>query len=215
METVRLRWAAGIGLGLLLTATVGTAAASDVPRFGSVDVHYTASAKLDVAPDDDSGNGFGARLMAPVTDDVLVTAEYGSSNYDDTDIDLDQLRFGLAGMGGDRLRGGLGAEFVKLEFEFDFFGSTQKLKQEGLHAYGRIEYDVNSRLSLYGQAGYQWLTRADADLTGPEYLAGAVIGLGTSVGAFAEYRYSDLEDRNGDSLQLRDFHLGLRFVFGN
>ncbi|NKF21973.1 outer membrane protein [Solimonas marina] len=182
---------------------------------GFVDGYYIADSKLKLdvpgyGSGHDSGDGFGARLMAPIGKLAFVSAEYQSSNLDDSDIDIDQIRAGLGFMVGDQLRYGALAEYI--HFKLDAGGGDSSTP-DGYGLHGRLEYAPVPAATLYGQIGYVHLSDHGA-ADGVEWLVGAAYNFTPAFGAFVDYRSTDIEDNDNVDYTFEDLRLGLRWNFG-
>lgn len=179
---------------------------------GYLDLYYVPSAEFETATGSDDGDGFGAKMLAPVGDGVLLSGEYQTSDYDDSGIESKQFRVGLAFMGGDVLRFGVLGEYVDAELELPGLG---KLATDGYGLHGRLELAPSENLSLYGQGGVVKLKDDDGDrLDGPEYLVGLALALDPATGLFVEHRSTTLEDNDGDEIEFTDLRIGLRLQLG-
>ncbi len=198
-------------IALLLLAPVAAVAAQP----GYLDGYYIADSKLKVdAPGpgsaDDSGDGFGVRLMAPVGRGLLVAAEYQTANLDDSDIDVDQIRAGLGYMTEGPLRFGALAEYVNFQFDG---GHGNKQEPDGFGLHGRIEYSASNMVTLYGQLGYLDV-EDDDEADGIEWLVGASMNFNRSWGGFVDYRSASLDGDSDLDYDLHDLRLGVRWNFG-
>ncbi len=177
---------------------------------GTVDVYFTPSANLEVtAPGfgrilDDDGDGFGARIRAPISDVLKVSGEYQSTSYDDTDIDLDQLRAGLEIALG---HSGVVIEYVAAELDND--------EIDGFGIHWRFSTALSETFDLFGQIGYLALEDDDSgeDLSGGELSIGAALRFAPQASGFVDYRLTALEDDADTEIDFSDFRIGVRFGF--
>lgn len=153
---------------------------------------------------EDDGDGFGVKGAFRVADPIYLTGEFQSTELDDSNADVDELRLGAAfGDGAGARAGGLYGrlQYVELDFESgddDGFG-------------GHIGYalPVSPQFRLYGEAGYLLLD----DLDGPELLGGVTYQFAPNLAAFADFRTSMLDIDGGGDLDLSQFRVGARFSF--
>lgn len=153
---------------------------------------------------DDDGDGFGIDGLFRVGDQAFIDAEYQSSETDDFDIEIDQLRFGLgfhslATEGGVTLYGQ--GEYVSFESDGD--------DESGFGLHGGAILPLSPQFHLRGDLGY--LTLDDSD--GFEFTFGGQFDLNPQFGLFADYRMTSLEDDNDNELDITDIKLGGRFLF--
>ncbi|SEQ29343.1 hypothetical protein SAMN04488038_105159 [Solimonas aquatica] len=187
-----------------------------VPPIG-VDLYYIPQTKLEATDAfsgltaDDDGDGFGARITAPLANTGLrFNAEYQSSKLSDSDIDVDQLRIGGSWMTPGPVRFGAVGEYIDLTLDANGNGKSE-LTGFGVH--GRVEVDLPPMLSLYGQVGYVNLDD-NGTVDGVEFTVGGLLQLNRQFGVFADYRESDLEDENSNKLNISDARVGVRLLFG-
>lgn len=181
---------------------------------GYLDGYYIADSKLKLhvpgaGSGDDSGDGFGVRVAAPIGDAAFVAAEYQTANLDDSDIDIDQIRAGLGFMMGEApLRFGGVAEYIHLKLD----GGGDSITPDGYGLHGRVEFAPLPAATLYGQAGYVHVSdHGTAD--GFEWQIGGAYNFTPMFGAFVDYRSTDLDSDDVD-YKLNDVRLGLRWNFG-
>ena len=189
-----------------LAFAANTAHASD---FDYLDLYLVANSELDFGGGaDDDGDGFGIKGKAHVANTVTLHGEFQSTSLDDSDIDIDQLRFGIGAHAADT---GSGArffgelEFVDLEIDAPGPGGGTA-EQDGFGFHGGLLFTGDSALSGFAKIGYLSLD----DVDGFEFNM-------PSIPIFAsrlDYRSSTLEDDAGDEADLTDLRLGLRFLFG-
>lgn len=175
-----------------------------------LDGYYTVDSKLDLGIADDSGDGYGLRVHAPIGDAAFIAAEYQTANLDDSDIDIDQIRVGLGYMFGEpQLRFGGVAEYIHLKLD----AGGVDVKPDGYGLHGRVEYAPLPAATLYGQLGYVHVSD-HGTVDGFEWQIGAAYNFTPMFGAFVDYRSSDLEDDDGADFKLSDVRLGVRWNFG-
>lgn len=197
----------------LLTSTTGVANAIE-PAHGNL--YYIPQANLDVTvpgfgSGDDDGDGFGGNLYLPLgaTQNFVITGEYQTVEYDETEIELDQFRVGggfqaPAGM----LSWAVLGEYVNADFD--------DAEMDGLGVHARLTAPVADRARIYGQVGYLMLEDDYEDIDGVEYLIGASFDFTPQVGAFVDLRTSDLEgEDSGVETEFQDFRVGMRVLFGS
>lgn len=175
---------------------------------GYLDVYYTASADIKVdstlGSGDDEGDGFGLRALAPISDTAALTAEYQSNTYDDSNLDIDQLRLGLGIVG--PTRSGVLVEYLDLDVDGD--------QADGFGIHLRLSGDPKQGLYFYGQAGYLMLQDDVEDIRGLEFSLGLAAPLGPTSHLFFDFRRSQLEGESSqDELEFSDLRLGLRLGF--
>lgn len=191
-----------------LAVAATTAQASD---FDYLDIYFVPSSELDFGGGaDDDGDGFGIKGKAHVADTVTLHGEYQATTLDDSDLDINQLRFGIGAHAADngsgaRLFGDL--EYVDVEFDFPVGGSES---QSGFGIHGGLLFSGESALSGFAKIGY--LSLDDAD--GFEFNIGAIAKFNQQVAGFVDYRSASLEDDADDEADLSDFRLGIRILFG-
>ncbi len=176
---------------------------------GELDVYLIPSANLDVSvpglgSGDDDGDGFGARIRAPISDVLRVSGEYQSTSYDDTNIDLDQLRAGLEIALG---HSGVVIEYVAAELDGDDI--------DGFGIHWRFNTPLSETLDLFGQIGYLALEDDDSgeDVSGGEFSIGVALRFAPQVSGFVDYRLTALEDDADTEVDFSDFRIGVRFGF--
>lgn len=191
-----------------LACAATTAQASD---FDYLDIYFVPSSELDFGGGaDDDGDGFGIKGKAHVADTITLHGEYQATTLDDSDLDIDQLRFGIGGHAPDngngvRLFGEL--EYVDVEFDIPSFSSES---QSGFGLHGGLMFTGASALSGFAKIGYLSLD----DVDGIEFNIGLIAEFSEQVAGFVDYRSASLEDDAGDEADLTDIRLGLRFLFG-
>lgn len=201
-------------LSLIVAATAFTCLAQAQPRAsigGYADAFIVPSAKLDVSVPgfgsaDDDGDGFGLRVHAPFSEGLAFDGEYRTTSYDDSDLDFDQLRFGLAAGGATAVR----VEYVNAELDGD--------DANGFGLHGVFRSDVSEQVELFGTVGYLFLEDDDDnDVEGLEFSAGLSIALSPALGLIASYRKTALEvdgGAGGDTdFDFDDISIGLRAYF--
>lgn len=157
--------------------------------------------------DSDDGVGMGVKGAFQVSDQVYLTGEFQTVEYDDFDEDFDQVRIG-AGFGpgmGPNAEGLYGrVEYVDMDIGFADDG--------GVGAWVGYGLPLNQQFRIHGEAGYLLLD----DIDGPEILIGATYRIAQNFGVFADYRMSFLEADVGPGdvdVDVSDLRLGVRFTF--
>lgn len=185
-----------------------TALAQDLGALqGTLDAYYLPNANVEIRERntqtnlDEKGDGYGAKAFLHLNDWLMGTAEYQSVSYDDlADADRDDLRAG-AGVG-TASGSGLFAEFVSMELG------------DGFGAHARAAGLMGERLALYGQMGYVQV-EDDERFGGFEFTVGGAYAILDMLGAFADYRLTNLEGSVSQrELKLRDLRVGVRYTFG-
>ncbi|MDD3761803.1 MAG: outer membrane beta-barrel protein [Nevskiales bacterium] len=180
----------------------------------SVDLYYVPVADLDIEDASfDDGDGYGIRAQFDVAPNVFLSGEYQQNEYDNLegsiiDGSLDWLRLG-AGLRFDNTPFYGRVEYVDAQFELKANGVSDDTDDSGFGVHVGAAAPVSDVLHLRGEVGY--LDVGDFG-DGFELQFGALFALGESVGLFADYRYTQLED-GGDEADLGDFLTGVRFSF--
>lgn len=197
--------------GKLLVATCFlpvTALAQDLGAIqGTVDAFYLPNANVEIRERntathvDEKGDGYGAKAFLHLSDWLMGTAEYQTVSYDNLgDADRDDLRVG-AGVG-TASGSGLFGEYVSMEMG-DGFGAH--LRGAGM---------MGERLALHGQLGYVQV-EDDERFGGFEFTVGGAYAILDMLGAFADYRLTNLEGSVSQrELKFRDLRVGVRYTFG-
>lgn len=165
---------------------------------------YGLYSDVDFGPADDDGLGVGVKGAFQIADRVFLTGEFQTLEYDDSNVDLDQFRFGAGfgpGMGsnGEGLYGRV--EYASLEFDND--------EQDGIAGTVGYALPVSPQLRLHGEIGYLYLD----DVDGPELLIGATYRIAQNLSLFGDYRASFLDVDGGGDVDLSDLRFGVRFNF--
>lgn len=176
------------------------AAAADSP-YNYVAAYLNHSRQSGFAQDD--GQGYGVRAAGRFMDNFFAHGEYQSTSLDQGGDDAQVMR--------------LGAGFTPAEREDINIAVTGELVQAdliggsdtgfGVHAGAVLK--VMEQLKAFGEVGYLEV----GDLSGPEYLVGAIYEFTPQWGAFADYRLTDYGGDRGD-LKYGDVQAGVRFDFG-
>jgi len=165
---------------------------------------YFYLSDIDVGPADDDGVGVGVKGGFQVADQVYLTGEYQTVEYDDFNVDLDQLRLG-AGFGpgmGTKGQGIYGrAEYVKFDIDSE--------DDSGIGGHVGYALPLSDQFRLNGEVGYLLLDDSD----GPELLIGGTYRVAQNFGIFADYRASFLDGDHGGDLDVSDLRIGARFYF--
>jgi opacity protein-like surface antigen len=176
-----------------------------------LDVYYVDSGvELDGA--DDDGDGFGARIAGKVADNIKLHGEYQTVNYDDSDIDLDQIRAGasISFSQSDALKLFGKLEFVNLKAD----GGGADESESGFGVHGGLGFNVTPEFKLSASLGY--LDVGDFG-DGIEYNLGGSFDVTPAIAIVANYRVTDLQD--GDfgagsfDTKVDDIQVGVRFRF--
>lgn len=207
-EEQRMKAIKLVGAGLLAMAPmVGFAAAP-----GYVDLYYIPNSSVEVDAAiafDDDGDGFGAKVMAPVSEWGVLTGEYQTVKLDDTDIDVEQIRFGLGVLTGGAARMGVLAEYIRLDLE----SSAGSESPDGFGLHGRLEFDPSPGFTLHGQIGYVRVEDQD-EYEGLEMGVGIAANINEALGMFIDYRLTRLEDTADVEYDFADVRVGVRVNFG-
>lgn len=167
---------------------------------------FFALSEFDAGPTDDDGNGFGLKGEFQVADQLFLGGQFESIEYDDSDTDVDQIRFGAAyGPGAGSRNEGLYGRLEYLEIDID--GASE---QDGLGAHAGYAIPLAPAFRVYGEAGYLFLDDAD----GPELLVGGTFQLQPNIAIFSDFRgaFLDVDNSNTD-VDLTTFRVGARFLF--
>lgn len=191
---------------LAVLATLPSVTLAQAPaRTGFVDVYFVPSANLDVTGPggsvDDDGDGFGFRGLGLVSDEVALTAEFQSVEYDDFEVEADQLRFGVGLI--DKTTSGVFIEYVDADIDGN--------EADGFGLHGRLARQVSDTVLLYGQAGYLSIKDDFEKNEGLEFSLGAVVSVNEKVGLFADFRRTSLEGKDSEiELEFTDIRVGVR-----
>jgi len=197
-----------VGAGLLAMAPMASFAAAP----GYVDLYYIPNSSVEVdalVPFDDDGDGFGAKIMSPVSDWGVLTGEYQTAKLDDTDTDVEQIRFGLGVLTEGSARMGVLAEYIRLDLESS--GGSESPDGFGLH--GRLEFEPSPGFTLHGQLGYVRVKDQD-EYEGLEMAVGIAANINEALGMFIDYRLTQLEDAADTEYDFADVRVGVRVNFG-
>lgn len=193
-------------LGVSLATAPAFAAADSINH---LDGYYIPSADIELGGGEDDGDGFGVKGRAQFTDQLFFTGEYQAVEYDDSDLEFDQLRGGIgffAPVSPD-VRWNVRGEFVRVETDVPGGGSDD---ETGFGVHGGLEALLTPRFSVHGSVGY--LSIDDTD--GPEFLVGGRFQASHNVSVFADYRMSRFEDDDSSAdLDLDDLRIGAGFHF--
>ncbi|MGQ0618952.1 MAG: outer membrane beta-barrel protein [Panacagrimonas sp.] len=191
----------------LVAATLAgafTLPALAAPTNNFADGYLVPASEIDVGPVDDDGDGFGIKGGFRITDQILLSGEYQSVDYDDSDAEIDQLRLGADfGPGAGAIGKGLygRAQYVSFDGGDD--------DQNGVGGHVGYGLPLSEELRLHAEGGYLLLD----DLDGPEFLVGASYRFAQNIGAFADYRMSLLDVDGGGDLDVSELRVGARFYF--
>lgn len=200
-----------IGALLLTIPALTLAQQHDI---NTLDLYYMPIASHEEGDEEfEDGDGFGAEARLPFGQISFFTGEYQINDYED---------FAGTGLNGSlewiRLGGGfylgpsspvyLRGEYVHTEFEVSAGTFSNSDTDSGWAAHIGVHLPVSEILLIYGESGY--ITLDDAD--GYEFTGGAELELNESLGLFADYRYTFLEDDTTEST-LTDVRTGIRLTF--
>jgi opacity protein-like surface antigen len=194
-----------------LAAPLAVPALAQANEQGHVDAYYIPSSNLDIdGVGDDDGDGFGVKGMVPLGSNFFLNGEYQSVTLDDSDWDVDQLRLG----GGWQTPLATGTFAVYGEYaNIDLDGS----EADGLGVHGRLVFPIAPSVNIYGQVGYLWLEDDDNyDIDGLEFLIGASVDFTPNIGAFLDFRQSNLSADTGfgdQDFTFQDVRVGVRVLF--
>lgn len=206
---------------------VAASANTTLPSY--LDLFYAAASEIEIGDADfDDGDGYGAKGRFVLPGGLFFAGEYQNLEYDPFDVD----NGGLLG-GSTRFeieleswRAGLGyhlaetpfyllGEYIGYESEFSTTGAEadeetlgDDIDESGYGVHAGINGRLTDFLALNGQIGY--VDVGDAG-DGMEYLVGASLGFGSSLGLFADYRFTDLEE--DVDTEISGFRVGLRLAF--
>lgn len=199
------------GFYQIAALTLGMAAAqAHATGNGNVDVYFVPSSELEVvipgfgsATDDGDGFGVKGELTSGV---ILFNGEYQSTSYDDSDVDVSNLRLGVGVQTESNPHFGAYVEFVSTDFD--------DATADGFGLQGRVKYNVNDSFELVGQLGYISVEDDAADtFAGPEFLLGLAYKVTPNFGLFADYRATQRQDDDDLELNSNDFRVGARISF--
>jgi hypothetical protein len=185
----------------------GTALAGT--RAGALDLYFIPSAKVEVGVPgfgrfDDEGDGYGIRARLNGGGSLILQGEYQSTEYDDVDGELDQLRLGF-GLVDNK---GLSVHVEYVDAELDDEGA------DGFGFHARMESALTPTMNAYGQVGYLMLEDDTEDQAGVEFSIGLVATLSRQVGAFVDYRRTSLDGEDSEiELEFEDLRVGIRLSF--
>jgi hypothetical protein len=184
------------GLAAMLAAPM--AFAGDMPR-GQIGGHITmTSVEVEGTPFDfdDDGNGFGIRGWGMIQGPFFFHGEYQTVTLDDSDLDVDQFRFG----------GGWAQDTWLAKIEYIDTGSD--LDQSGIGVHGGL-HTMSGQMGFFGTVGY--LSLDDAD--GVELNAGVSFAFTPELSGMLDYRtFLGSLDPDGD-LTLSDLRIGVAYGF--
>lgn len=180
---------------------------------------YYVSAEIefegDVFDDDVEveGDGFGVKGRFDLTDTLFLAGEYQANEYDEVEgFDLDE-EIQL-----DTLRAGLGLRFANnspfyvlgevISADIETGGSSDD--EIGFGAHLGVDAPIATALSLYGQVGYISVDEVLGD--GFEFLGGLAFMITPTIGAFADYRHTEVEDDDDAEASIGDIRVGIRFA---
>lgn len=168
--------------------------------FNELDIEPTGGP--DTSPD---GTGYGVRLQAGA--ELHLYGEYTEGLLDGSGADVDTLdtRLGL----GYRAHFDQGYLLASVEYaRFEVEVNNLDDDEDGVGAHLGAGINAGEYATLYGRVGIVALDSVD----GPELRVGVSGNLSRNTGVFAEYRYLDLSDSDGD-LTLNELRIGARLTF--
>lgn len=180
-----------------------------------VDLFYVPSSTLRLRSggnvSDEDGDGMGARAFMRFSDHYAVTGEYQTLTFEtgpNDEYDADQIRVGV-GFAAESSAGSIGSFTV----EYDQFESEELGDLDGFSLQGRMHGPLIDTVQAYGGVGYFMLEADSEDVTGFEFIVGAVVRAGP-VGLFADFRRTTLNGETSNArTSLADARAGLRFMF--
>ncbi len=195
----------------LAMAAAAFQAQAQQPSVGHLDAYYIPNADYEETFENlilkDDGDGFGFKGRALFADQLFFAGEYQSTEYDDSELELDQLRFGIGYLSAispmaDFL---VQVEYIKADQEIPGFGSEDE-NGFGVHV-GAIA-KLAPAFSMNATVGFVSV----GDFDGTEFLVGARFQASPVVSVFMDYRMTRLSDSGAD-LDLDDLRLGAGFHF--
>ncbi|MDZ4080449.1 outer membrane beta-barrel protein [Hydrocarboniphaga sp.] len=213
---------------LLMLATLAAPSAAWANEQGHIDGYYIpySAYETDDGTGDSvklEGDGFGVKGMIPLgyQGNFFAIGEYQSTSQDKrfgggkVNTDLDQFRLG----GGFQVplatgTGAVYAEYINVDQDLEGL----KFEPDGFGIHGRLSFPISPGVNLYGQIGYVSLSDGDIDADGPEYLIGGSVDFTPNIGAFIDFRYTDLKIDFNDGFADEDdaysnVRLGVRVLF--
>ena len=138
----------------IASAAVLTLAATGVYADNKVGLFFVPSADIEVSvgggSGDDDGDGFGVYGKFDVSPSNFFELEYSAVEYDDSDLELDQIRVGFGGLiplSNPQLSAKLLAEIINVELDAPGGGSDDDTGF-GLHA--GIIFAASAQFNVYG-----------------------------------------------------------------
>lgn len=156
---------------VLALATMGFQAHAQQSSLSHVDVFYIANADLEISESGlsakDDGDGFGFKGRFQVADQFFIAAEYQAVEYDDSRLELDQLRAGLGWASAiNPMLNFVGqAEYIRAELDAPGAGSDN---ENGFGIHAGLEAALAPQFTVHGSIGF--VSIGDGD--GPEFLVG-------------------------------------------
>ena len=193
-------------IAAMLSAAPFATMAATAKSVGNLDIYYT-DAEVEVTGGDDDGDGFGVRGAGKISDQAFVFGEYQKNEYDDSNLELQQIRAGLGYLFSTSDTLDLYGKASFLNFDAEAGGSSEDDNGWGVH--GGVSFVVTPAIRLFAEIGY--LDVGDSD--GPEYNFGGNFMFTEQVGLTANYRISDFDVDGGGELKLNDLQVGVRFNF--
>lgn len=180
---------------------------------GHIDVFYVPSSVLTVKSGstvtDEDGKAFGARGLYRFGSWIAASGEFETIDYKDADIGIDEARLSVGAMADNDSGGTAGLFLEYAQLKSDEIGDA-----DGFGVHGQFSARPGESLHLYFDFGYLQLQGDAEDLTGTEFMLGALYRVG-AFGVFADLRRSQLK---GDDSEIRtsiaDVRAGIRMTFG-
>lgn len=198
---------------------------------GNLDLYYVPKIEIEASGPGGSastdGDGFGLRGMVMPMPQFAITGEYQGTTLDDdatgsfTGTPNSELDFDLFRIGGGFLVAGSSGIFAEyISGEFSAGGGSSDIDGFGIH--GRVAGEVAPQIELYGQLGWLMLSSdfitfpTEEDLDGWEVNVGGAFAFNKQVGAFVDFRLSNIEgDTSQVELETSEIRVGGRVMFGS
>lgn len=211
-----------IGLGLVAAALAAPLAAQ-AAGMDFIDAYYVPDATVELGRDDGTvsestdADGFGIKLATMLGDSVFLAGELLSISAEGftttggiaVDGKLKDNRIGL-GYNTDSPFYVL-AEYVRKELSLSSAAGGGSDAESGWGVHVGAKADVFEMLTVEARVGYLDIGKNGGD--GLEYLVGLGLNLDRNFGLFADYRVSELENKDKRELNVEAIRTGLRFRF--
>lgn len=199
------------GLSALMLSAFAFQANAQQTSFGHVDAYYIPNADLEISDATgsakDDGDGFGLKGRFLVSEQLFIAAEYQAVEYDDSELELDQLRVGVGFTMPINITLNFVGQVEYINAETDAPGVSSE-SDDGFGVHAGLEAALAPQFSLYGRVGFVSVDDSD----GPEFLVGARFKVTPNASLFADYRASRFSD-SGTDLDLDDLRIGAGFHF--